>query len=78
MLGLPADGHIIVPRMSWSQGLSLLSSKFMSDVDTLLYILKNIISSHYNMQVQLCSLCCIGEEAKTQTNYSFTVNHTTK
>lgn len=68
MLGPPIDGHVIVSRMSWSQGLSLLSSKFMSVVDTLLHILKYIILSHYNMQVQLYSLFCMGEEAMAPTN----------
>lgn len=47
-------------------GLSLLSSKFMSDVDTLLYKLKYIVLSNKNLQVQLYLLFCIDEKAMAQ------------
>ena len=68
MLGLPTDGHVILPGMSGREGLSLLSSKFMSDVDTSLYIFKYVISSHKNLLVRLYLLCFIDEEARAHTS----------
>lgn len=65
MLGLPTDGHVTLPRMSRKEGLSLLSSKFMSDVDTSLFIFKYGISSHKNLQVPLYLLCFIDEETRS-------------